>query len=385
MARCLCLHQHFLELINRLYEVSDISDMTCALFDGLRPVIPFHNAMFLSVDGGTFELQPGYGWNCAAEDINLYLEQYAPLDPFVTALPLPQRFNRAIRLSDLTSKAYLARTGFSDFQRRLPFQYALSIAAAWNRQPMAVLRLYRSMQGGDFKAEELDLLSKLAPHIAHALFLQKALLDEDVHLGTEIVVLASDGRIIFNSETARDIPPEVRNELILLDEEDGSLCLNNDSKFYRARVVAWRPPSLLTCFANRAGATPNRQGTEGGLLSNGSSDDAFNSISWNLNIIAIEPFRKREDIASRLQYAGMSSREIEVALRVMSGCSNADIARVLFIDEKTVKDHLSHIYQKIKVRSRTQLISQIIGLSFICHSADKSSGSCEKTQTEDRP
>ncbi|WP_374087916.1 LuxR C-terminal-related transcriptional regulator [Methylomicrobium lacus] len=373
-----------MELINRLYEASDVSDMTSALFGGLRLMVPFHNAMFLSVDGGTFELQPGYGWNCAAEDINLYLEQYTPLDPFVTALPLPERLNRAIRLSDLTSRADLARTGFSDFQRQLPFRYALSVVAAWNRQPMAVLRLYRGLQGGDFKTEDLDLLSNLAPHIAHALFLQKAQIDEDQHLCTEILVLAADGRIIFHSETAQDIPPEVINELLLLDEQDGSLCLNHDSKFYRARVIDWRPPSLLTCFAKRAGVTPNRQGTEGALLSDGSGDDAFNSVSRNLNIIALEPFRRREDIASRLQYTGMSSREIEVALRVMSGCSNADIAHALFIDEKTVKDHLSHIYQKIKVRSRTQLISQIFGLNFIWRSADKSSWTCAETQTEAR-
>ena len=384
MDPCLCLPQRLLELINHLYEASDISDMACALFDGLRPVVHFHNAMLLSVDGSTFELQPVYGYNCAVEDISLYLERYMHLDPFVTALPLPQRFNRAIRLSDLTSKANLAQTGFSDFQCRLPFQYALSVVAAWNHQPMAALKLYRSSQGGDFKAEELDLLSRLAPHIAHAFFLQKLLIDEDTHLNTGILVLAADRRIIFKSEAARYIPAEVRNELLSLLEQDGSQCLNKDSKFYRARVVPWRPPSLLTCFAEPAGPTPKRQSTGGALLSDGRGNDVANYVNGNFTIISIEPFRRRVAIANRLQWAGMSHREIEVALRVMSGCSNADIARVLFIDEKTVKDHLGRIYQKTKVHSRTQLISQILGLNFIWRSTAESCGSCEETQIQDR-
>lgn len=380
----LCLPQRLLELISRLYEASDISDMACALFDGLRSMVPFHNAMFLTVDGGTFELQPGCGWNCATEDIDLYLERYMPLDPFVTVLPLPQRFNRAIRLSDFASKADLTQTEFNDFQRRLPFQYALGVVAAWNCQPMAALRLYRSIQDVDFGAEELEILSRLSPHIAHALFLQEALIDGDTHLGTAILVLSADRRIIFKSEAARNIPTEVRNELLPLAVQDGSRCINKESKFYRARVVAWRPPSLLTCFAEPAGLTPIWQNTGGALLSDGCGNDAADFVNNSLTIIAIEPFRKRGAIAGRLQWVGMSPREIEVALRVISGCSNADIARALFIDEKTVKDHLGHIYQKTKVRSRTQLISQILGLNFIWRSTAESCGSCEETQTQAR-
>lgn len=365
MDRYLCLPQRFLELINRLYEATDTSDIACALFDGLRPMVSFNNAMFLSVDGGTFELQPGYGWNCAGEDVSLYLEQYMPLDPFVTALPLPLRFNRAIRLSDLLSKTYLDQTGFSNFQCRLPFQFALSVVAAWNHQPMATLTLYRSIQNEDFKTNELDLLNRLAPHIAHALFLQKALIDEDVCNGIGILVLAADRRIIFKSEAARHIPAEIQNELLPLEEQEGSWCLNKNSKFYRARIVDWRPSSLLTCYAEATESTTIRQRTGDALLLDCSDNGIANSVQRRITIVAIEPFRRREDIASRLQWAGMSPREIEVTLRVMAGYSNADIARTLFIDEKTVKDHLGHIYQKTKVRSRTQLISQMLGLNYI--------------------
>jgi DNA-binding NarL/FixJ family response regulator len=56
-----------------------------------------------------------------------------------------------------------------------------------------------------------------------------------------------------------------------------------------------------------------------------------------------------------LRDSGLSEREAEVAELVGRGASNADIARTLHVSEATVKTHLSHIYSKVGVTSRTQL------------------------------
>ncbi|GAB4562755.1 MAG: hypothetical protein Tsb0017_21340 [Geothermobacteraceae bacterium] len=53
--------------------------------------------------------------------------------------------------------------------------------------------------------------------------------------------------------------------------------------------------------------------------------------------------------------AGLSDREREVATQVGRGASNRDIAEKLGISEKTVKAHLSAIFQKLDVRDRLQL------------------------------
>jgi DNA-binding NarL/FixJ family response regulator len=52
----------------------------------------------------------------------------------------------------------------------------------------------------------------------------------------------------------------------------------------------------------------------------------------------------------------LSKREIEVLRLVSVGLSNRDIGRHLFITESTVKRHLSTIYEKLAVNSRTQAI-----------------------------
>lgn len=50
---------------------------------------------------------------------------------------------------------------------------------------------------------------------------------------------------------------------------------------------------------------------------------------------------------------GLTEREVEVLRLVASGRSNPEIARVLFLSEKTVARHLSNIFAKVDVSSRT--------------------------------
>jgi DNA-binding NarL/FixJ family response regulator len=52
---------------------------------------------------------------------------------------------------------------------------------------------------------------------------------------------------------------------------------------------------------------------------------------------------------------GLTAREQEVAELVAQGRSNKEVASALFLSEKTVEHHLSRIYAKLGVRSRTEL------------------------------
>lgn len=52
----------------------------------------------------------------------------------------------------------------------------------------------------------------------------------------------------------------------------------------------------------------------------------------------------------------LSERELEVLGRIARGQSTAQVAKELFISPKTVRNHLSHIMQKLGVRDRTQAV-----------------------------
>ena len=61
----------------------------------------------------------------------------------------------------------------------------------------------------------------------------------------------------------------------------------------------------------------------------------------------------------------LTPREKEILSILTTGCTNKEIAKALFISEKTVKSHLNSIFRKLNVTRRLQAILQAInrGLS----------------------
>ena len=57
---------------------------------------------------------------------------------------------------------------------------------------------------------------------------------------------------------------------------------------------------------------------------------------------------------------GLSRREAQVALCCTEGLTNAEIGRKLFITEQTVKFHMRHLFVKVGVRRRGELISRLL-------------------------
>ena len=54
--------------------------------------------------------------------------------------------------------------------------------------------------------------------------------------------------------------------------------------------------------------------------------------------------------------AELTDREREILLAVASGCSNAEIAKAMFISHATVKTHVSRLLTKLDARDRAQLV-----------------------------
>jgi DNA-binding CsgD family transcriptional regulator len=65
-------------------------------------------------------------------------------------------------------------------------------------------------------------------------------------------------------------------------------------------------------------------------------------------------------IGGRSRLAGLSPSELSVAALVAEGRTNREIASSLFLGERTVASHLTHIYAKLGIRSRTELARQFV-------------------------
>lgn len=66
-----------------------------------------------------------------------------------------------------------------------------------------------------------------------------------------------------------------------------------------------------------------------------------------------------------LKKLNLSSREYEILQLVSKGYSNADIAEKLFLSISTVKTHVSNLYLKMDVKSRTQAVGKAKDLKII--------------------
>ena len=72
--------------------------------------------------------------------------------------------------------------------------------------------------------------------------------------------------------------------------------------------------------------------------------------------------KRNSDFSESTWEAALSDREIQVAKLVSQGANNREVAHTLHISERTVKAHLSAIFEKLGVRDRLQLSLRVNGL-----------------------
>jgi two-component system, NarL family, response regulator YdfI len=80
--------------------------------------------------------------------------------------------------------------------------------------------------------------------------------------------------------------------------------------------------------------------------------------------MAIELVTARERVAAPSAQI-LTAREIEVLLQIGAGLANKAIAQNLHISDHTVKFHISSIFQKLHVSTRTEAVKVGIGLGLI--------------------
>jgi len=57
---------------------------------------------------------------------------------------------------------------------------------------------------------------------------------------------------------------------------------------------------------------------------------------------------------------GLTETERRIAALVAQGQTNREVASAMFVTENTVQSHVRHIFQKLGVRSRTELAAQLL-------------------------
>ena len=81
--------------------------------------------------------------------------------------------------------------------------------------------------------------------------------------------------------------------------------------------------------------------------------------------VIVEPAPPLEAGAIALRSYRLTPRELEVAELVLQGFSTAEIAAELVVSELTVQQHLKGVFDKAKVRSRRELVSEVFTSQYL--------------------
>lgn len=73
--------------------------------------------------------------------------------------------------------------------------------------------------------------------------------------------------------------------------------------------------------------------------------------------------REMPKIAARAPALGLTSTEGRVAALISQGLTNKEVASAMFVTENTVQTHVRHIFQKLGVKSRTELAVRLLSSS----------------------
>jgi DNA-binding NarL/FixJ family response regulator len=179
--------------------------------------------------------------------------------------------------------------------------------------------------------------------------------------GIEVVGEAGDG--VEAVARARELAPDVvlmDIRMPLVDGIEATRRLVVDEASPRVLVLTTFDLDEYVYGALRAGAS-------GFLLKDAPQDQlvtAIRVIATGGSLFApsvtrrlIEEFARRvEPTAAPPALESLTAREVEVLRFIARGLTNGEIATALVVSEHTVKTHVTHIFQKLGLRDRTQAV-----------------------------
>lgn len=184
--------------------------------------------------------------------------------------------------------------------------------------------------------------------------------------GFDVVGEAGDG------EEAVRIAGTLRPDVILMD-----VTMPNMGGVEATRRIRESQPDIkvimLTMHADRdVVADALRAGAVGYLV----KDCSIDEISEAVRMVMRDDAPLSADVAASMldevhRVEGPSGdhvvtrREEEVLQLIADGCSTVEVAERLFISQKTVKNHLASIYQKLDARDRTQAVLSAVRMGIV--------------------
>ncbi len=186
--------------------------------------------------------------------------------------------------------------------------------------------------------------------------------------GFDVVGEARDGAEAVNM--ALSLTPDVVLMDVSMPEMDGVEACRQ----VRAGVPATKVVMLTMHADQEVLAIAIRAGACGYLVKDCSTEEIAEAVrmasngdtalSPQLAASMLDEVRKL-DMAPTREDRVVTKREEEVLQLIADGCSTSEVAEQMYISQKTVKNHLASIYQKLDARDRTQAVLQAVRMGIV--------------------
>lgn len=363
-----------LNMIHLAYAAQDEQTMINDVFAEMRKLVSFSSGVCMPVNPLTMELQAGPCFDCFPADMARYLAHYAAMDPFVLRPPGPTLFNRNLLLSDVISPSELARSEYSEFLRRVPYQHAMGMLAGHGERPVAAISVHRMRHEKDFGKEEKAIFEYMVPHLARAMILRDLASNSLLRVEVGLAVLRVEGKVLYANEQARRYLGTTPSSALwaeLSRQAEGVIRLGGHS--LRFSRLPWSAASLLRHFAGvHAMAQVASPLDHAGVCHAGGA--ARPLVDAGASILVLRPLLPRTDLQRRLAKYGLSPRQCEIAIWALRGLVNREIAAEMNISEQTVRDHFQEVYEHIGVHSRSEMMAKVLGTATGEHPVERRRG-----------
>ena len=181
----------------------------------------------------------------------------------------------------------------------------------------------------------------------------KAILEQDD--GIEVAGLAADGREAW--QLCRKLKPDVVLMDMRMPQYDGSYGITRiKADFPDIRVL------VLTTFDDRETVDAAVQGGADGYILKEMEDDkviqSVKAVCAGIRVFGgsvFEGMRRQMAPAGAGPGLDLTPRERDIMRLVAQGMDNREIAAELFLAEGTVRNNISRLLEKLKLKDRTQL------------------------------
>jgi DNA-binding CsgD family transcriptional regulator len=329
--------------------------------DRLRRSVPFEAFCASTVDPATNLMTHGIAEGMgedSGDEANIFLDQiYFEED-------LPQ-FSRMVR--EGRQVALLSESTGGELDRSLRYRYLLrpfgfgyelgSVfidGSAWGG-----MDLIRTQDDPDFDAREVRLVRKAVPHITAGLrsatLRRAATVEPAAEDAPGVLNLDRRGHVLSHTPSAEPLLAELEELHPLWREGALPMSVKTVANAVRRALAPGsdRDENLVPRVRVRARSgrwlTLHASLTEPGGAASGASE----------TVVVVELARPLEVAWLNAAAHGLTPREEEVVKLVLRGSSNKEISRSLFISEHTVQRHLSNVFEKMGVKSRTELLKRL--------------------------